>query len=112
LARPSKLPTVDEFNVVVGFNTFSEKDADQAEWQFLNILCLGCSYQVVVLLGEVHKVASSTTVLESCQLAWASWAGEPEVGVIVDRAKTFLGAFSEHLSKQGCRFDSAAKAAA
>eukprot|EP00959_Pyramimonas_sp_CCMP1952_P213755 4472644-Pyramimonas_sp.AAC.1 len=31
-ARPSKLPTVDEFNVVVGFDTFAGKGADQAEW--------------------------------------------------------------------------------
>ena len=63
MAKPSKLPTVDEFNVVVGFDTFSEKDADQAEWQFLNILCLGCSFQVVALLGEVHKMTGSATVL-------------------------------------------------
>eukprot|EP00959_Pyramimonas_sp_CCMP1952_P436448 9139233-Pyramimonas_sp.AAC.1 len=61
LAKPSKLPSVDEFNVVVGFDTFAEKDADQAEWQFLNIVCLGCSFQVVALLGEVHKMTGSTT---------------------------------------------------
>ena len=79
------MPQSADVNVVVGFDTFSEKDADQAEWQFLNIVCLGCSYQVVVLLGEVHKMASSATILEHYQLAWASWAGEPEVGVIVER---------------------------
>ncbi|CAK0792797.1 unnamed protein product [Prorocentrum cordatum] len=112
LAKPSKLPSVDEINVVVGFDTFAEKDADQAEWQFLNIACLDCSFQVVALLGEVHRMTGSTTVLETYELCWASWAGEPEVGVIVDRAKGFLGSFSEHMSSRGCRFDSAAKAAA
>eukprot|EP00959_Pyramimonas_sp_CCMP1952_P008735 182762-Pyramimonas_sp.AAC.1 len=65
-----QLPSVDEFNVVVGFDTFAEKDADQAEWQFLNF--------VVALLGEVHKMTGSVTVLETYELCWASWAGEPE----------------------------------
>eukprot|EP00959_Pyramimonas_sp_CCMP1952_P192063 4015780-Pyramimonas_sp.AAC.1 len=57
-------------------------------------------------------MASSSTILETYELCWASWAGEPEVGVIVDRAKRFLGCFSEYISSRGCRFDSAAKAAA
>ncbi|CAK0807109.1 unnamed protein product [Prorocentrum cordatum] len=57
-------------------------------------------------------MTGSVTVLETYELCWASWAGEPEVGVIVDRAKGFLGSFSEHMSSRGCRFASAAKAAA
>ena len=69
------------------------------------------SFQVVVLLGDVHRVASSSVVLEAFHPAWGSWAGEPEVGVIVDRAKYFLADFSDHMTKSGCRFDSAAKAA-
>ena len=85
----------------MGFDTFAEKDSDEAEWQFLNIVCLGSSFQVVVLLGETNKIASSTAILEAYELAWASWAGEPEVGVIADRAKGFLGEFSRHLTSSG-----------
>ena len=60
---------------MIGFDTFAEKDAYGAEWQFLNIVCLGSSFQVVILLGETNKIASSATILESYELAWASWAG-------------------------------------
>ena len=45
-------------------------------------------------------------------MAWAGWAGMPEAGVIVDRAKSFLGVFAQAISDNGCRFDSAAKASA
>ncbi|CAK0892878.1 unnamed protein product [Prorocentrum cordatum] len=88
------------------------KDADQAESQFLNVICLGRSFQVVALLGEIREMASSSTILETYELCWASWAGEPEVGIIVDRAESFLGSFSENIANRGCRFDPAAKAAA
>ncbi|CAK0790074.1 unnamed protein product, partial [Prorocentrum cordatum] len=59
----SKVPSVDEFNVVVVTDAVAEKDTDQ-------------------------------------------------VGVIVDRAKSFLGSFSEHIANRGCGFDLAAKVAA
>ena len=104
------LPTVDEFGVVIGFDTFSEKDASGAEWQFLNIVCLGSSFQVVALLGDALKIPSASEVLEAYALCWGVWAGGPEVGVIVDRAKDFLGEFAKHMSAAGCTFDSAAKA--
>ena len=79
IPRPSKLPSVDEFGVVIGFDTFSEKDAGGAEWQFLNIVCLGSSFQVVALLGDALKIPSATEVLEAYELSWGVWAGEPEV---------------------------------
>ena len=54
--RPSRLPKVDEFNVVVvGFDVFSEKDADGNEWESLNILYMGSSLHVVAVLGEANK---------------------------------------------------------
>eukprot|EP00959_Pyramimonas_sp_CCMP1952_P160478 3356389-Pyramimonas_sp.AAC.1 len=56
-------------------------------------------------------MASSSTIVETYELCWASWAGGPEVGVIVVMAKSFLG-FSKCIASRGCRFDSAAKAAA
>jgi hypothetical protein len=114
LARPSALPKVDEFNVSIGFDTFSEKDSDSdgAEWQWLNILCCGSSFQVCCLLDETNKNPTSSATLEAYELSWGNWAGEPEVGVIVDRAKGFLGKFAEHMASSGCLFDSAGKASA
>ena len=50
-------------------------------------------------------------MLQAFDAPWGIWAGEPEVGVIVDRAKSFLGEFSAHMTQSGCRFDTAAKAA-
>ena len=72
LPKPSRLPTVDEFGVVVGFDVFSEKDSDQVEWQFLNIVDMGSSFQVVAVLGESNKVPSATAVLEAYEKCWGS----------------------------------------
>ena len=68
LPRPRKLPTVAEFGVVIGFDTFSETDVDGAGWQFLNIVCLGSSFQVVALLGHALKMPASADILDTYEL--------------------------------------------
>ena len=110
IPRPSRLPQIDEFNVMVGFDVFEEKDADGCDWTFLSMLCLGASFHVVVLLAETNKNPDSSMVLEMYAISWENWAGMPERGVIVDRAKYFLARFSEALANEGCIFEAAAKA--
>ncbi|CAE8678310.1 unnamed protein product [Polarella glacialis] len=95
IARPSKLPTVDEFNVVTGFDCFSCKDAGGVEWLFLGMVCLGSSFHVVALLSEANKNPSASMGLEVYELSWGNWAGDPEVGIIADRTRSFLG----HIAK-------------
>jgi hypothetical protein len=55
LPRPSKLPTVDEFGVIVGMDVIEVKDSDQVSWSLLNILDLGTTYQVMVLLDQAVR---------------------------------------------------------
>ena len=38
IPRPSRLPHVDEFNVVVGLDVLSEKDSNGDEWMRLNVV--------------------------------------------------------------------------
>ena len=108
--RPSKLPIVDEFNVAIGMDVFEESDASGQKWSWLNILCQGSSFQVCCLLGETSKNPTSLQVLEAFEHGWGNWAGMPEHGIIVDRAKYFLSSLAEHMSHEGCHFDAAAKA--
>ena len=108
--RPSKLPIVDEFNVMIGMDVFEERDASGQGWTWLNILCQGTAFQVCILLSETNKNPTSMQVLEAFENGWGNWAGMPERGVIVDRAKYLLGALAEHLVHEGCHFAAAAKA--
>ena len=50
--RPSKLPVIDEFNIQLGLDIITEKDAAGQSWSWLNILCQGTTFQVCALLGE------------------------------------------------------------
>ena len=108
IPRPSKLPIVDEFGVMVGMDVFEDKDSNGEVWSWLNIVDQGTGFQVCCLLQS--KMPTSQEILECFETSWANWAGMPEYGVIVDRAKNFLGRLSSHLSNEGCVFDTAAKA--
>ena len=44
--RPSKLPVVDEFGVLVGLDVFEAKDADGTSRIWLNILDIATTFQV------------------------------------------------------------------
>ena len=108
--RPAKLPLTEEFNIHIGVDVLQAKDADGNSWSWLNILCQGTSFQVCVLLHETSFNPTAAACLQAFEQGWTSWAGYPEYGVFTDRAKYFLGEFSEAMAHEGCVFDSAAKA--
>ena len=109
--RPSKLPIAEEFNVQIGMDIIQEKDSSGHTWSWLNILCQGTSFQICVLLGDVHHNPSGKDILEAFVTGWTTWAGYPERGLVTDRAKPFLAEVAEDVAEHGCTFDSAAKAA-
>ena len=96
--------------MAIGMDVFEESDASGQKWSWLNILCQGNSFQVCCLLGETSKNPTSLQVLEAFEHGWGNWAGMPEHGIIVDRAKYFLSSLAEHMSHEGCHFDAAVKA--
>ena len=110
IPRPSKLPIVDEFGVMLGMDVFEDKDADKNSWTWLNIVDQGTNFQVCILLPEVNKNPNSKQILEAFEVGWCNFAGMPERGLIVDRAKGFLGLLAEHMANEGCIFEVAAKA--
>lgn len=93
IPRPSKLPVVDEFGIIVGLDVFEEKDADGVSWIWLNILDLATTFQVAVLLDQSHRNPTSAEIMNAFQTSWASWAGLPEKGVVVDQTRYFMGEF-------------------
>ena len=109
-ARPSKLPFVDEFNVMVGLDVFSEKDSKGETWTWLNVLCQGTTFQVAALLGDTHSNPTGATILEALSTHWFAWAGYPERGVMTDRAKYFLADVAEDIAGHGCVLETAATA--
>ena len=110
LPRPSKLPTVDEFGVIVGLDVLEVKDSDQVSWSLLNCLDLGTTYQVVVLMDQATRNPTSAEMSDAFNQGWASWAGLPERGVILDQARYFMTEFAKRLEEQGCEVSVAAKA--
>ena len=110
IPRPSKLPQVDEFNVVVGLDIFVEKDANGDEWTWLNVVDEGTGFQVCSLLSETFKNPTSLEVMQAFERGWANWAGMPERGIIMDRAKYFLGSLANRISDEGCTVEFASKA--
>ena len=110
IPRPSRLPQVDEFNVVVGLDVFSEKDASGGEWTWLNVVDEGTGFQVCTLLGETFRNPTSQEVLQAFEVGWRNWAGMPERGLVLDRAKYFLGTLAARMSEEGCVVDFASKA--
>ena len=110
LPRQSKLAQVDEFNVVVGMDVLNEKDAGGGEWTWLNIVDQGTSFQVCCLLSDTLRNPTSADIIQAFEVGWVGWAGMPERGVILDRAKYFLGALATRLSEEGCYVDFASKA--
>jgi len=110
IPRPSRLPQIDEFNVSIGLDVFSEKDADGGEWVWLNVVDEGTGFQVCTLLGDTHRNPTGSEVIQAFEMSWLGWAGMPEKGVIVDRAKYFLGELATRMADEGCTFDAASKA--
>ena len=108
--RPSKLPFVNEFNVMVGIDVLTEKDSAGQAWSWLNIFCQGTCFQVCRLLETTHSNPTGAVVLEALNDAWLVWAGYPEYGLITDRGKYFLAEVAEELAGHGCHVEPAARA--
>ena len=97
IPKPSQLPRVDEFNVLVSLDCFEDRDADGNNYEFLGILCNGINFHVVCLLEDTNKNPTSAEVKKYYELCWTSWAGQPEEAIIVDRARCFLSEFADYL---------------
>ena len=100
----SKLPTVDEFGVIVGMDVIEVKDSDQVSWSLLNILDLGTTYRVVVLLAHAVRNPHQQKFIQG----WSTCAGLPERGVVLDQAGYFMTEFARNLEEQGCEVSLAA----
>ncbi|CAK0815738.1 unnamed protein product [Prorocentrum cordatum] len=110
IPRPSQLPRVDEFNVLLAMGCFENVDSAGNSWEFLGIMCMGTNYYVVCLLEDTHNNPKASEVRKFYELCWVSWAGKPEEAIVVDRARSFLGEFADYLEQEGVRLDSAALA--
>lgn len=108
--RPSRLPQVGEFNVVVGLDVLSEKDSNGDEWTWLNVVDEGTGFQVCCLLSETFKNPNSSEIIRAFEVGWCGWAGMPEKGLIVDRAKYFLASLAQRMTEEGCHVDAIGKA--
>ena len=108
--RPSKLPLVHDFNVQIGLDILTDKDADGQSWSWLSIFDQGTCFHVCALLPQTHQNPTGDVLLEALSSHWLSWAGYPERGVIADRAKYFLSDVSIEFDSHGCHFTTAAKA--
>ena len=110
IPRTSKLPVVDEFGIIVGLDVLEEKCADGVSWIWLNILDLATTFQVCAVLDQSHRNPTSAEILNAFTTHWASWAGMPEKGVVVDQTRYFMGEFAKLLEEHGCEVNIAAKA--
>ena len=97
IPRPSKLPVVDEFGVLVGLDVFEAKDADATSWIWLNILDIATTFQLAALLERAQRNLISADTAQAIQSHWVVRAGLPEKGVIVDQT---IGIFLEGLRER------------
>ena len=108
--RPSRLPQVGEFNVVVGLDVLSEKDSNVDEWTWLNVVDEGTGFQVCCLLFRGRS--RTPTAQRSFVLSRSDGVdgpGMPEKGLIVDRAKYFLASLAQRMTEEGCHVDAIGK---
>ncbi|CAK0789613.1 unnamed protein product [Prorocentrum cordatum] len=110
IPRPSQLPRVDEFNVLLAMDCFENVDSAGNNWEFLGVMCMGTNFHVVCLLEDTRKNPKASEVRKFYELCWVSWAGQPEEAIMMDRARSFLGEFADYLEQEGVRLDSAALA--
>ncbi|CAK0817009.1 unnamed protein product [Prorocentrum cordatum] len=110
IPRPSQLPRVNEFNVLLAMDCFENVDSAGNNWEFLGIMCMGANFHVVCLLEGTHNNPEASEVRKFYELCWVSWAGQPEEAIMVGRARSFLGEFADYLEQEGVRLGSAALA--
>ena len=99
--RPGCLPGRYVFNYAIKLDTFHAYDVTkQPAFFFLNIICEGTSFQVVVPMGPARGSPATRPFL----LCWTSWADNPE-RVTVDLGKEWMREFSDNLKMQSVQID-------
>ena len=73
---------------------------DGNTYLFLNIVCQGTDFQMVVFLKKGHGTPSSKLCAEKFMTHWVSWAGWP-TEVKVDRGLHNRGYFARMLGAHG-----------
>ena len=88
------------FNHECGVDVFDLHDYEGKPHQFLNIVCMGTNFQIVVYLRAGKGTPKSGLCMEAFQTAWTSWAGWPKE-VTTDRGLHNRGLFARKLGVMG-----------
>ena len=88
------------FNHTLGIDVFDLHDHEGKCYLFLNILCMGTDFQIVVYLCKGTGVPASRLCGTKFMESWVSWAGWPKE-VRVDRGLHNRGYFARMLGAHG-----------
>ena len=99
--RPAKLPTTPyEFNYMVQVDVLEEHTSHGVRVSFLNCVCDGTSYQVVVPVRYGGGSPSGKELYETFMTSWVSWAGLPH-RLFMDQARNNLSELRTNMINQG-----------
>ena len=96
----TSLPNRYEFNYALGIDVLEILDADGAEYQVLNMICLGTCFQFAEVVRSGPGQPTSARCLEAIKKRWISWAGNPNT-VQCDRGLHNRGLLAQYMSSQG-----------
>jgi len=88
------------FNKEVGIDVFDLHDYEGNCHLFLNSVCQGTNFQIVVYLCAGPGTPKSRVCSDNFMMSWVSWAGWPEA-VVTDRGLHNRGRFSRMLGAHG-----------
>ena len=104
-ANKSAMPPCEYvFNHTTGVDVLYLHDAEGNEFMFLNIVCMGTSFQIVAYLRQGGGSPSSRECLNAFQTAWQSWATWPAF-LVSDLGLHNRGIFARTLSMNGTMHD-------
>ena len=89
-------PKQYEFNHEVGIDVLDLHDNDGECHLFLNVVCQGTNYQLVLYLCPGTGVPSSKACADAFMYGWTQWAGWPKE-VVTDRGLHNRGMFARML---------------
>ena len=94
------LPPPCVFNFCLGMDVSYLHDSAGVVYQLLNIVDLGTTFQMEIVVGEGTGVPRSAHLLDTVMARWVSWAGYPK-RIVLDRGTSTKGVFNSELSKAG-----------
>lgn len=94
------LPPPYTFNFCVGMDVNYLHDSAGVVYQLLNIVDLGTTFQMEVVVGEGTGNPRSAHLLDTVMARWISWAGYPK-RIVLDRGTSTKGVFTSEVSKAG-----------